>query len=780
MTRLALLRLIRLTVALVLVGGVGLPASAVPPSLSGATPTGVPRGTATEVSFNGANLTGNPRVVAPFVFQATPAPKADASNLRLQLKVDPHTAPGVYTVRVQTDEGLSNPILFAVGQVPQVAEVEPNNTFEAAQAVPGLIVVEGAAAGNDVDVFRFSGKKGQRLVVDAQCARIGSTLDPTIRLVTANHKYIGSADDTLGMLVDARLTAVLPEDGDYVLELSDTKYQGAGRSNYRLLIGQVPVADEVYPLGGPRGDVIGFEVRGGTLAGSYLGAARVEARPFDQEFTPRLNTARLGVAPPFDPAFDLENLIPLAVSSEVEVREPSSPDAPPIKAAPPVVFNGRLEAPGDQDTFKLAVSAGQSLHVEVHAADLGSAMDGQLEVRGPTGNTIASNDDTQIAPTGRGNRAPGIVSPDPSLDFNVPAGVSEVSLVLKDLEGRGGVGYAYRIEVTPKAASFELQLAETEASLVKGGNVVVAVTAVRAGYDGPITISVLDPPPGITVRGAVIPAGQTAGAFSLAAQPDAALGLVPLKVVGKGTGDLTVPAGKLIVFAKQGNLPVSTRNQVGLWSAPAAALPVSLDTASTPIEVPHGFGVPVTIKATRSGTETAALAITPLPISAGLTVAAGKIAEKANEGAVTVTAAVDAPLAVTSLGLIAKGKVAGQDRTLGIPVIAVSVVRPAALELAVAKAELSAGNTFELKGKVVRKAPFKDPVTVKLDGLPAGVKAEPATVPADKSEFTLKVTADAKAAAATAQTKVLAAFQINKKDYPTPPSAFELKVVPAK
>jgi hypothetical protein len=178
--------------------------------------------------------------LAPPTIAAGPAaaPNADAARGKLTLTADPATTVGVYVVRVRTDDGISNPFLLAVGQVPQVAEAEDNSTFEAAQAVPSPAVVEGQAAGNDVDYFKFPGKKGLRIVVDAQCARIGSGVDPQIRLTTAARAFVAAADDTAGLLTDARLTAVLPEDTDYVVELSDSRYQGGGRPVYRLLIGR--------------------------------------------------------------------------------------------------------------------------------------------------------------------------------------------------------------------------------------------------------------------------------------------------------------------------------------------------------------------------------------------------------------------------------------------------------------------------------------------------------------------------------------------------------------
>ncbi len=173
----------------ILILGTGVSASAAAPQISSVTPLGLRRGTVTELTVGGANLLGHPRLIAPFPYQLEPAPatlKSDAANWRLIIRVAPDVAVGVYPIRIQTDDGVSNPFLLAVGQLPQVTEKEENSTFEAAQPVPNPpLVVEGQVAGNDVDFFRFHGKKGQLIVVDAQCARIGSGIDPTIRLTRA-------------------------------------------------------------------------------------------------------------------------------------------------------------------------------------------------------------------------------------------------------------------------------------------------------------------------------------------------------------------------------------------------------------------------------------------------------------------------------------------------------------------------------------------------------------------------------------------------------------------
>ncbi len=114
-----------------------------------------------------------------------------------------------------------------------------------------------------------------------------------------------------------------------------------------------------------------------------------------------------------------------------------------------MVFNGRIGKKGEEDQFIVGVAPGQKLNIDVSAADLGSALDGVLQVRGPDGAVLATADDTVIPPQGKAKKAAkkaaAINSPDPSLNFTVPAGVTEITLALRDLRGDGGSGYPYRI-----------------------------------------------------------------------------------------------------------------------------------------------------------------------------------------------------------------------------------------------------------------------------------------------------------------------------------------------
>lgn len=761
----------------------GVPAWAAPPEIKGTTPFGVQKGVETEVTISGGNLAGHPELIAPFSFVVAPGetPGSDAANWKLKIKVAPETPLGTYPIRVRTDDGLSNSFLFTVGQLPQVAEKEDNGSVATAQAIATPAVVEGQVAGNDVDFYRFPGKKGQRIVIDAQCSRIGSGVDPSIRLTTAAGKYVASADDSPGLVTDARLTTVLPEDADYLVELSDSRYQGGGRPVYRLIIGAVPLAEEIYPLGARHGETVGFELRGGTLPGVQVAGATVNRKPEGEVYQLRAATT----PPPGEVSLEVESLPPMDVSQLPELREPAetTPASPPLRAAAPVVLNGRIDPAGDEDRFTLAVTPGQVLKIEVDAAEVGSALDGVLRVLGAKDAVLATADDTTIPPQGgKKGKAAGIITPDPSLNFTVPANTTEITLALKDLQSRGGLGFPYRITVDPVTPTFEIALNDSQISIPKGGSALIGVAIKRVGYNGPITLSLANPPAGLTVRPGTVADGQAIGTFSVSASPDVAFGALNLDVVGQAqgpAGPINVTAKKDLLFAQQGTLPTYVVTQVGLAAAPALAKALTLDAPAEPIEVVHGYGAAAPIKVTRTNGADAELAVTPLPLPPGLTIPAAKIAAKANEGSVPVNAAVETPLGVMTFGLIAKGTFDKVEQTFAVPAVSLNVVRPAALELAAPALDIKAGATIELKGKVVRKGPFKEPVTVKVNGLPAGLKAEPVTLAPDQTDFTIPVIADAKAAVAQATANVALAFQVNKKDYPTPAVPLAVKVLAA-
>ena len=315
----------------------------------------------------------------------------------------------------------------------------------------------------------------------------------------------------------------------------------------------------------------------------------------------------------------------------------------------------------------------------------------------------------------------------------------------------------------------------------RGGTSHIPVSVTRRDFGGPITLKVVGPPAGLSVRPGIVAAGQALGVLSVSATPDAEFGAVELAVVGQADGPggpLNAKATKTLVYASQSNLPVNYGEQVGLPAAPAQPEPLTLDAPSDPVEVVHGIGGTVSVKSERKDDSAKVeLTLAPLSLPQGVAVPEVKVAPDVASADVAVTVGADAPLGQVSLALVARGKIGDKDRAFAVPAVTLEIVRPAELALAVAEVSVKPGETAEVKGTLVRRGAFKEPVTITLTDLPGGVKAEPATVPPDVQEFTIPLTADPGAAESTAQTKVTPAFKIGDKDYPTPPTPLSVKVV---
>lgn len=679
-----------------------LPGSAwaAPPRLTGTAPHGVRRGQMMEVTFRGSGLADHPRLVAPFGFQLeeSAGSGSDDSRWAPRLSVDARTAVGVYPIRLATDSGVSNPLLFAVGQVSQVTEVEPNNTPDGAQTIANPSVVEGECPGNDEDFFRFKGRKGSRVVVDALCSRIGSGVDPTIRLTTADGRFVASADDTPGLLTDSELTAVLPEDGDYVLEFCDSRFAGAGRAIYRLLVGAVPFAGEVYPMGLPRGQIAAIELRGGTLSGDRLFALRTPSDPLLATFAPSIPARLLGDPAWADSELDVELPTPIPMTDGVAVLEPADPaqKLPPLP--PPWTILGRLSQPGERDEFTIKAPPGSKYEVRVEAWGLGSALDGQLRVLGKDGRLIGESDDGKGRPRRRGGggaRTQAPVSTDPAYDLTMPSGQDEVRIVVKDLMDRGGIGFPYRLVVEPAEGAFQLTTDADQVAIPRGGIALIPVTVTRKGYAGPIDLEIRGLPPGggVTAFPGKVPAGQTAGLLGLKADPGTHFEPRDLQVVGQGRDGQTVAASRTIVFAQQtistpgfgmaGTIPSYWRPFHSLTAAVVRPGPIALKPGAARLVVSQGDTVELPIEILRSGGDKATYQLAALSPPTGLVVAATEVGESSTQARVKVSATKDAAPGPVTLGLVANpaGRqdsrpTSSQTPAIAAAMIAVEVVRP--------------------------------------------------------------------------------------------------------
>ena len=188
--------------------------------------------------------------------------------------------------RLDTPEGVSNPVQIFAADGARVLEVEPNNEATAPQAVPVPADIAGQfSEKGDVDFYEFSAAAGDVLYIEAFGERIGSRADPylTIDQVVVDAegnetlKRLAAQDDvatTLYPLVfdthtdDAVHRLQVPADGKYRVSIRDRAWEIRGDPGliYRLVIRHeqpdfrlvavpiAPTAGQAFPVGLRRGD----------------------------------------------------------------------------------------------------------------------------------------------------------------------------------------------------------------------------------------------------------------------------------------------------------------------------------------------------------------------------------------------------------------------------------------------------------------------------------------------------------------------------------------------
>ena len=166
------------------------------------------------------------------------APKAGDTQVEVELKSPADLPAGPLNFVLLTPDGESQShSLSILPRGSSIEEKEPNGSFRKPQDIElNKIVLGQIAEPMDVDVFRFSGKAGQKIVAEVTAARLGSALDSSLSLYDENGHILASNDDAAG--TDSVLRITLPKDGKFLLVLIDANDKGGAAHPYQILISE--------------------------------------------------------------------------------------------------------------------------------------------------------------------------------------------------------------------------------------------------------------------------------------------------------------------------------------------------------------------------------------------------------------------------------------------------------------------------------------------------------------------------------------------------------------
>ncbi len=157
-------------------------------------------------------------------------------------------APCIRQAQWPSDAGLCNHVVYAVDDLEEISDSEPNNGPEQSQMIVLPRLINGRIdEPGDVDWFSFQGRAGEEIIAEVYARRLNSPVDSIVRLCDANGRVLAWNDDCMekdghlhtgpGLLThyaDSCLRVTLPEDGDYFFVMADAQRQGGEEWGYRL------------------------------------------------------------------------------------------------------------------------------------------------------------------------------------------------------------------------------------------------------------------------------------------------------------------------------------------------------------------------------------------------------------------------------------------------------------------------------------------------------------------------------------------------------------------
>lgn len=706
------------------------------PVVNGTVPGAVAPGAANTLQINGGNLAVTKKLWLSFPAEATLAEGIDKNGenpaqVTYKINIPPDAPCGIHGMRVVTDKGVSPLRFLFVDDLPSVATVGSNVNLAAAQVVSLPTAVDGAVGGLNWQFFKFSVQAGQRLSFEVLARRIGSSLDPMIRLLDIKGRELAYVDDTPGLNSDSALIHTFKDAGEYVLELRDIKY-GAGA--YRLRIGDFPVATVAYPMAVQRGTTTNVTLAGFGVDG--LQPVALAVAPDQPKEWLNVSLKRPNGASGY-------STIAVVSTPQFLEQEPNNTAEQANRVELTHDINGRLEQSGDVDRFNFAAKKDQTATFVGITRQQGSPTDLNFRILNKAGGQLAAAEDSG---TNEG-----------LLTFKFPED-ADYTLVVEDLNHRGGSEHAYRIAVTANPPQFSLAASLDTFNIPAGGSVMATVTAVRTGYAGPIELSAVNLPAGVTASKSVIGTGRNDAVITLQAPPEFAAGeLHSISITGTakiGAEDVVVPAEIAgVLKTRNNNMRWSPTNLTKYVAASSAPAPGFVWRAEPNVVV---FGKDLSAKvkliATRAAgfEEGVVVAITPPQngLPPGVTLTVKNVDKGQTEAEIVIAANNQAPLGEFTAGLTGTLKQGDKTAVQGMA-LRLNLAAPMTVKLDPGAAKIAKGGELVIKAIVERNPAFSGPVNVTLQNLPAGVTAAPAMIAADQTSVDIKLTAAADAAAAS-------------------------------
>ena len=290
------------------------------------------------------------------------------------------TIPGIYPARFITNHGCSEAAFVVVDDLPSFAVAAESEDRKVGQLLTLPCCLNGQLNAVRSKFFRIAMVKGQTVSVEVFARRLGSDMDPVLRVTGPDEHEVAYRDDMPGAEGDTQLQFTAAVDGEYRIEVRDVRFAGGGRYYFHLRLGKLPIVSSVSPR----------IVQAGHNVSSIGPAGEVLAQT-----TPANNPETIGTLVPvtFRTAdFDgsaLNTVVMINQSTQAEAEPNNSQAEATPASAESHVLTGTLQQAGDTDWFKITTTAAMPLLVTTHTREVSSPADVKLELFNADGGRLS-------------------------------------------------------------------------------------------------------------------------------------------------------------------------------------------------------------------------------------------------------------------------------------------------------------------------------------------------------------------------------------------------------
>jgi hypothetical protein len=456
---------------------------------------------------------------------------AEGGKVRCQIDVPADVPVGIAAVRLFTTGGASSLQLLMIDDLPSVRGAADNTAAKSAQIVSAGAAIDGACEAVSSDYFALAASKGQRISIEAVAQRIGSKMDPMIRLLDSAGRELAYCDDGPGAGADPRISHRFEADGQYLIEIRDANHEGGADYRYRLRIGDFPLAIAPFPLGAARGSNANLSID--TLDSDSIGPITVTI--------PAQGVRRsIGVKHRGGESSGFVSLICDDID-EVLASGNNTAAATAVPLVIPSATSGRFDKAGVRRFYAVSLRKGQRIVVRARTRSLGSPCDALIRLLTAEGSKVAQSTST--------------AAEDASLEFTAGAD-GQYHIVVDELARLAGPGMVFRLEIENSGADFEVSVETEKVNVAAGGTFRIKVTATRREFNGPITLSLAGDGgvSGFEVKNATIGKDKKETELEVRVPAGFSAGVVQFRILGRAKiGDAeverivsTLPALKLL------------------------------------------------------------------------------------------------------------------------------------------------------------------------------------------------------------------------------------------